>query len=53
MSKTSDNQKKAPMSAAFVSAMREAFGEENIEILYVKEGDLELGELDLEPTTAN
>lgn len=41
VSKTS-NHAKAPLSAAFVAAMREAFGE--IQVLYVKEGDVLLGE---------
>lgn len=43
VSKTS-NQEKAPNCAAFVKAMREAFGEDQIEVMYVKEGDVELGE---------
>lgn len=36
------NHKKAPLCAGFVKAMREAFEKENVEVLYVKEGELEL-----------
>jgi hypothetical protein len=39
---TSKNHERAPKSAAFVSAMREAFGE--VAVLYVKENDVLLGE---------
>ena len=42
-SKTS-NHMKAPKSAAFVAEMRQVFGAENVEVLYVKEGNVELGE---------
>lgn len=38
------NQAKAPVCAAFVEAMREAFGAENVIVLYVEEGDFKLGE---------
>lgn len=41
MEKTS-NHKKAPLCARFVEEMREVFGEENVIVLYVKEGDFEL-----------
>jgi hypothetical protein len=37
-----ENQARAPQCAAFVEAMREAFGE--VIVLYVKEGDFELSE---------
>lgn len=40
---TSENQMNAPLCAGFVKAMREAFGAENVQVLYVKEGDVELG----------
>lgn len=43
MSKTS-NQQKAPLCAEFVKQMREAFGEENVKVLWVREGEVELGE---------
>ena len=36
------NHERAPVSAAFVKAMREVFGE--VKVLYVKEGDFEIGE---------
>jgi hypothetical protein len=49
VSRDSENHKKAPKCSAFVKAMREVFGEDQIEVLYVKEGSLELGELDVEP----
>lgn len=42
MSKTS-NWAKAPKSAAFVKEMREVFGQD-VKVVYVKEGELELGE---------
>lgn len=35
------NHAKAPLSAAFVEAMREAFGE--ISIIYLREGGLKIG----------
>lgn len=41
-SKTS-NQERAPICAAFVEEMREAFGFDQVVVLYVKEGDVELG----------
>ena len=41
---TASNHEKAPICAAFVAAMREAFGE--IKILSVKEGKVKLGEAD-------
>lgn len=46
MSESSSNHKKAPLCAAFVKEMRKAFGAENVEVLYVKEGDVELGKKD-------
>ena len=39
-----DNQSKAPRSAAFVKEMREAFGEDQVTVLYVNENGLKLGE---------
>ncbi len=42
-SKTSDNHGKAPQCAEFVKNMREAFGEENVIVSWVKEGEIELG----------
>ena len=38
------NQEKAPMCAQFVEDMREVFGVEQVTVLYVKEGEVELGE---------
>lgn len=40
----SENHEKAPQCAAFVRAMREAFGHDQVTVLWVKEGDFELGE---------
>lgn len=42
-SKTS-NHMKAPQCASFVAKMRQTFGAENVEVLYVKERDVLLGE---------
>jgi hypothetical protein len=35
---------KAPRSASFVASLRNVFGNENVKVLYVKEGEVELGE---------
>lgn len=45
MAKTSkaDNQEKAPVCASFVEAMREAFGADQVKVLWVKEGEFEMG----------
>ena len=48
MTKT-ENQKKAPVCAAFVEAMREAFGADQVKVIYVKEGDFEIGAKTNEP----
>lgn len=40
----SENHAQAPQCAAFVRAMREVFGAENVKVLWVKEGDFEIGE---------
>lgn len=37
------NQDRAPQCAAFVAAMREVFGEDQVKVLYVREGDVEMG----------
>ena len=37
------NHAKAPLSAAFVEAMRDAFGAEQISIVYLREGGLKIG----------
>lgn len=42
MSLKTSNQAKAPICAAFVEEMRRVFGE--VTVLYVKEGDFEMGE---------
>lgn len=44
MSKKTSNHEKAPECAAFVAAMREAFGADQVKVLYVREGDFEIGE---------
>ena len=38
------NQKRAPLCAAFVEAMREAFGRDQVTVLYVEENGFKLGE---------
>jgi hypothetical protein len=38
------NQEKAPICAKFVEDMREAFGVENVKVVYVEEGEIKLGE---------
>jgi hypothetical protein len=40
----SDNHAKAPICAEFVKKMREEFGEDQVKVVYVKEGDFEMGE---------
>jgi hypothetical protein len=40
-----ENHDKAPLCAAFVEEMREVFGDD-VKVLYVKEGDVELGQRD-------
>jgi hypothetical protein len=40
--KAYDNHARAPICAAWVKEMREVFGE--VKVLYVKEGDFEMGE---------
>lgn len=44
MSTSEENQAKAPICAAFVKQMREAFGVDQVFVLSVKEGDVRLGE---------
>jgi hypothetical protein len=44
MSKKTANHMRAPHSASFVAAMRNVFGNENVEVIYVNENDLQLGE---------
>lgn len=44
MKESTSNHMKAPQSAAFVAKMRNVFGNENVKVLYVKEGEVELGE---------
>ncbi len=43
MSESSSNHDKAPICAAFVKEMREVFGEDQVKVTYVKEGELEIG----------
>lgn len=40
------NHERAPLCAAFVKEMREAFGAGQVTVTYVKEGDFELGAKD-------
>jgi hypothetical protein len=42
VSKAKSNHALAPICAAWVKEMREVFGD--VKVLYVKEGDLEMGE---------
>jgi hypothetical protein len=37
------NQERAPQCAAFVEEMRRVFGEDQVQVLYVREGDVEMG----------
>lgn len=43
MSKTS-NHEKAPICAAFVKELRELFGEDQVKVLMVSEGEVQLGQ---------
>lgn len=38
------NHERAPICAAFVKEMREVFGADQVNVLWVKEGDFEMGE---------
>lgn len=42
-STSSRNHERAPLCAAFVKAMREVFGADQVTVLYVKENDFEMG----------
>lgn len=44
MNPRTSNHEKAPICAAFVALMRQVFGADQVTVLYVKEGDLEIGE---------
>ena len=44
MKLSTSNHMKAPQSASFVASLRNVFGNENVRVLYVKEGEVELGE---------
>lgn len=44
MNESTSNQAKAPICAAFVKAMREAFGEDQVQVLWVSEGEIVLGQ---------
>ena len=46
------NWAKAPICAAFVKEMRRVFGDENVTVLWVKEGDFEIGEPAVSPTNS-
>jgi hypothetical protein len=37
------NQERAPQCAAFVEALRTAFGADQVKVLYVREGEVEMG----------
>lgn len=41
---TSKNHQQAPICAEFVRQMREVFGEDQVVVKYVKEGEVELGD---------
>lgn len=41
---TSENRQKAPLCAAFVAELREVFGADQVKVLYVKEGEVMLGD---------
>ena len=38
------NHERAPISAEFVRQMREVFGEDQVTVIYVREGSFKLGE---------
>lgn len=40
------NHQQAPQSAAFVEAMRNVFGKDQVKVLYVEENGFKLGETD-------
>jgi hypothetical protein len=46
MNEWSSNHLKAPKCASFVARMRNVFGNANVQVLYVKEGEVELGRSD-------
>lgn len=46
MTESTSNHMKAPASASFVARMRNVFGNANVQVLYVKEKDVELGQPD-------
>jgi hypothetical protein len=52
MSKKQSNHAKAPICAKFVKEMRRVFGEDQVTVLYVKEGNFELGEPECRSATA-
>ena len=51
MNPSTSNHMKAPQSASFVASLRNVFGNENVQVLYVKEGDVLLGEKQPEGAT--
>jgi hypothetical protein len=44
MTSKAANQSKAPICAAFVEEMREVFGADQVKVLYVKEGEVDIGQ---------
>lgn len=46
MTESTSNHMKAPKSASFVARMRNVFGNAQVQVLYVKEGPVELGQPD-------
>ena len=44
MTESTSNHMKAPKCASFVARMRQAFGADQITVLYVKEGEVTLGQ---------
>lgn len=52
MKNKSSNHEKAPICSAWVKQMREVFGEDQVKVIWVKEGDLEIGKKDDAPNLA-
>ena len=42
-STSEENRARAPICAAFVAEMREVFGADQVKVLFVKEGSVEMG----------
>jgi predicted Mrr-cat superfamily restriction endonuclease len=46
MKNKTSNHEKAPICAEFVKQMREVFGDDQVKVIWVKEGDFEMGKPD-------